>query len=52
MKVEYTRRALADLEDIAEYFARSDQPEVGRHIADAITRLWLGSNSFRTAAVR
>jgi toxin ParE1/3/4 len=36
MKVEYSRRALSDIRDIAAYFANSDNPAIGEAVADRI----------------
>jgi toxin ParE1/3/4 len=36
MTVEYSRRALTDLRDIAAYYASADRPAVGEAVADRI----------------
>jgi len=43
MRVEYSKRAIADLRQIAAYFARADAPAVGERIAariqEVVTRI-------------
>jgi toxin ParE1/3/4 len=39
MTVEYSRRALTDLRDIAAYYASSDRPAVGEAVADRIAEV-------------
>ena len=51
MKVEYSRRALTDLRDIAAYYAASDNPTVGEAVAarirEVVARLELAPRSGR-----
>jgi len=39
MTVEYSRRALTDLRDIAAYYASADRPAVGEAVADRIAEV-------------
>lgn len=56
MKVEYSRRALTDLRDIAAYFANSDHPAVGEAVAarieEVVARLAQAPRSGRPVAER
>ena len=51
MTVEYSRRALTDLRDIAAYYASSDHPAVGEavatHIEEVVARLETAPRSGR-----
>ena len=51
MKVEYSRRALTDLRDIAAYYISSDNPMVGEAVAariqEVVARLELAPRSGR-----
>ena len=42
MKVEYSRRSLTDLRDIAAYYASSDNPTVGETVAARIREVVAG----------
>jgi toxin ParE1/3/4 len=39
MRVKYSKRAVADLRQIAAYYARSDDPAVGERIAERIQQV-------------
>jgi toxin ParE1/3/4 len=51
MRVEYSRRALTDLRDIAAYYVSSDNPTVGEAVAarvqEVVARLELAPRSGR-----
>jgi toxin ParE1/3/4 len=56
MKVEYSRRALTDLRDIAAYFANSDHPAGGEAVAarveEVVARLIQAPRSGRPVTER
>jgi plasmid stabilization system protein ParE len=56
MRVEYSRRALSDIRDLAAYYASSDAPSVGEAVAariqEVVMRLSQAPQSGRPVAER